>query len=180
MNRFFRLTTTLALTVCLGLTACDSSDEADSASFEADMAAMNANVSTALATAFQTGFTPGKRAQPTGNCSQSGTVDVTNAGGNSTGFNFDITFNDCNGINGTLDMDGNVAGTGYTSTINGELRERCTISYNNFQQSTNAAGSVTLNGSYGATCEGVSRTCSFSNDSINQNTGASFYLDRCN
>lgn len=180
MNRFFRLTTTLALVACFGLTACDSSDEADSASFEADMAAMNANVSTALSTAFQTGFSPGKRAQPRGNCSERGTVDVTSAGSSSTGFNFDITFNDCNGIDGTLDMDGNIAGAGYTSTINGELRERCTISYNNFQQSTNASGSVTLNGSYGATCEGVSRTCSFSNDSIDASTGADFYTSRCN
>lgn len=175
------------LLLAMTITACDSNDS-DTTPTE-EVSAMFTNVQSALTVALTAGFT-GKTATPVVDCPQGGSVDVTNTGGTSS-FNLSMDFDDCNGVDGSLSMTGSTTFNAnqfiYNLTMSGQLEERCTLSYNNFQQtiSSDLQGgnqSATLNGSFGATCGGGSVTCSFNNVALDLQGGnnASLFSNNCN
>ena len=166
--------------------ACDSSE--NEAAPAEELGAMFTNLQSALSIALTAGF--GKATAPDikQNCPQGGTVDVTNNGSGGT-LNASLTFSDCNGIDGNLTMRGSSSFSGQTFSYNlkldGNLEERCTVSYNNFGydittniQNANGA-SVLLNGSIDADCNGGSVTCTFNSVELDASNSASAFENAC-
>ena len=186
-KRFSRIVWLCLLTLVL-LPACSDSDEEALSEEEAleDLGAMVAEANTVLTLAFQ--GVPGKTARPTIDCPEGGQMEVEAAEGE-TGFVMSLELDDCNGIDGELDM----AGTSsfkdqlfrYEFTLDGNLRERCEISYDGFGQRilTNLSTqqtSVFMNGTMGASCGVRTMTCSFDDVAMElQTPGADVFAQHC-
>lgn len=103
-------------------------------------------------------------------------------------FNYDFTigYNDCDGLNGSLDMTGDYSFTddeyAYESSMNGTVGGNgCVISFDNFGYAfyynfTTSVYSGNYNGSYSSECDGDVVECTFDNVSIYDYNA---YYDSC-
>jgi hypothetical protein len=124
-------------------------------------------------------------------CPSGGAVDfqVTNVGGDDNSITYALVLDDCNGLNGALTYD--IAGEFTPSnidlvlSINGEIEERCAISFTQFSETITAEASdentvvlFSVDGRIGATCREESFACTFDNDSFDT-SDTSFFENRC-
>lgn len=180
-SSFARLALVLLLTASLA--ACDSG--ADEAAPAEELTAMFADLQSALTLA----FSAGKTAMPDLNCPQGGTLTVTNNGATGNSFNRDLAYNNCNGLNGALNMRGTTAFTQqtltYNVTLNGDLSKQCDLSIDDFNQVVETSfqnpqnATITLNGSMSAQCASGSATCTFDDVTYTASSGAAALAGHC-
>ncbi len=165
--------TLLVLILTCGLIACDSADDALNSTAEAQAAAANVAVQSGMTTGIQAAFSGGFSKLPTANCPQGGTVTTGDVIPSGSSFNIGMTFDGCNAMTGTLDLNYTASASLVESRLNGALSGLgCDITYNGFSTAAQTQGqTVVLNGSYGARCAAGSVTCSYDNVSISTTDG---------
>jgi hypothetical protein len=192
----------LVLLLPPSLSACDSGGDTGNELSDATLnsfSTMLGNVFSALSLAVsQVGKTdlPAARSaailspDDTVPCPQGGQLDVTGdfGSGPELTFDLDVTFEGCNGIDGTLAVTGSGSIAQNQSTfdllLNGSVSDDCTIEFNDFSERVTAntldrTATLTLDGTIGATCDGQSFTCTMNDMQIDENTTGDDFKDVC-
>ena len=189
MKRIFRCSSYVlsAALIFLLATGCDSNDTGAGGDVSEEslreMNLMMTEVFTVLdeITLELEGQNPTKAStMPTYECESGGSVDFEVAE-SETELDWTLEFNDCDGIDGNLDF-GFLTSEPDENTfvseffMDGELNERCTLSYNNWRQRTNFSfdqeaneitGTVVYDGGMSATCGDDSFSCTFDEVTLN-------------
>lgn len=122
-------------------------------------------------------------------CSQSGTYSVTgtyNASGSTYSYDFNVTYNDCDGLNGSLDYSGDYNFTDlnnstYRYTTNGTYGGYgCSVTYTDLVYEFTMSGSsysITFDGGLSSTCGTYLYECNFNNVTVSDFYSA--YTDSC-
>ena len=172
----YRLLFIALLTFSITLVGCDSNDDSDDpeAAFEA-MGEMMSSSFSALGFVAADIFInqAATKSQPTYSCMNEGTVEYNPSTTNPDLYTLD--FQNCDGTNGTVDLGLSVEITqstfNFSLLMDGSLQNQCSITFSNFTQNviSNASDetqSITLDGAYGATCNGQSYACTFNQVSL--------------
>ncbi|MBT8399672.1 MAG: hypothetical protein KJO98_04285 [Rhodothermia bacterium] len=181
-NLTIPLTLTLAIAISAALTGCDSNSEKGGD--------LSAETSEAVAKTFSDAFSivslalveiqSGKSqsvagaTSPQGACPEGGSFDVSGSSSASqSSFSVDVSidFNDCNGLNGSLAIDGSGAFSEtavsldifFDGAISGD---QCSLSFDRFRETLDSdfqTGNtiLTLDGNYRGACSQQEFTCSF-------------------
>lgn len=143
-------------------------------------------VGQAFATAFSSGTTtnlskPGAAysasvSQTSVACSETGSFDLTGtydfATEDTYDYDFTMSLNNCNGLNGDIDYSGeyswdNAGNFDYLYSIDGEIGGNgCVVTYNNLQYDymyTGGSFSAYFNGSFSSSCGSYTYSCTFNN-----------------
>ena len=175
------------------LVGCDSNDDSDDpeAAFEA-MSDMMASSFSALGFVAASIFSnqAATKSQPTYSCPNEGSVEYNQSTTNADIYTLD--FQNCDGTNGTINLGISVEATqssfNFSLLLDGSLQNQCSISFSNFTQNvisdaSDATQSITIDGAYGATCNGQSYACTFNQQtlSISEDGEADYALfqDNC-
>lgn len=125
---------------------------------------------------------------PAGACPEGGSFSVAgSASATQTSFDLDveIDFVECNGINGSLALDG---GGSFSETsfafdliLDGTVAGECSLTFDRFRESAvadfnSSSMTLTLDGSFRGACTGEGFTCSFNDVEIDTNDGPSSTL----
>ncbi|QXD15059.1 hypothetical protein GQ464_016875 [Rhodocaloribacter litoris] len=182
------------------LAGCDGDNKEGEALSEetlAELSSMMTDVSTVMGMVMARVQVGGKQVQAAFGpedifaCPQGGQVDYDGSSSSSGSvFTFDLamTFENCNGIDGSLSVSGDGAISEqvyeYAFSMDGELREVCTIGYDQFEQRivTNIATqefSISLDGSISGRCGNESFTCNMDGVTFDQNSSAAAYQNVC-
>lgn len=172
----------LTLTLAAGLIGCDGNDN--------DGGELSAETSEAIAKTFSDAFTGislaiadlqnakdeghPKATSPAGDCPQGGTYSVTGSsefGETSFSLTADVDLDNCNGIDGSVSIDGSGSFTQSNLDLDlifdGSLAgENCSLSFDRFRETLSSdfnsgASTLTLDGRYTGACAGDGFTCSF-------------------
>lgn len=190
MRTLFNKTTTFTLLFSLLILAssCDSSDNDDaSESFDQMGEMIGASFDVFGNVAVEILLNSVGKSRPIYDCDQSGTVDYNNS---STANLYSLVFNDCNGIDGNVDLGltTNITETAFEFglSLDGNLTEACSMTLNNFSMgivsnpnSTTEEDQIMLNGSISSTCNGESFSCTFNNDSFTDADENVLFQDNC-
>ncbi len=188
MKSFFNKYASLVLTLSLFVftAGCDSNDDDDdiSASFE-QMSNMFENAFSVFGNvAVDILLNPASKSQPIYDCDFSGTVDYS---ASSTANQYDLIFDDCNGLTGNINLGltTNFTDNGFdfNLSLDGNLTEACEMSLNNFAMNFTSTDDgndqIFLNGGIASTCNGESFSCTFNNDLVQDDVDDAFINQRC-
>ncbi len=191
VSSVFFLTVTIA--VAGSLIGCDSGNDGDELSAETSEAVAQTFsdaftvISLAIAEVQVTKTQPNpKTANPQGTCPKGGTFDVNGSSEvTQDSFSLDVAvgFEDCNGLNGALSIDGSglfTASNFYLDLmVDGSITgEQCSLSFDQFRETvssdlTNGNTSLTLDGTYRGACANDRFTCSFNEVNIDASSTGS-------
>jgi hypothetical protein len=185
MNRLAHSITLLVVfSMTMTLTGCDSSNELDGEPLSAETSAAMAKTVTNLFSVIPLAITEvqlGKDqsqtspTSPTGTCPEGGSFSVVGSGsGSQTSFDLDIevTFDGCNGIDGSLSLDGSgsfsQSAASFDLILDGTVSRECSLTFDRFREGLVAdfvtgENTLVLDGDYRGSCSGEGFKCSFNN-----------------
>jgi hypothetical protein len=195
MNRLAHSITLLVVfSMTMTLTGCDSSNELDGEPLSAETSAAMAETVTNLFSVIPLAITEVQRGKdqsqtsptsPTGTCPEGGSFSVVGSGsGSQTSFDLDIevTFDGCNGIDGSLSLDGSgsfsQSAASFDLILDGTVSRECSLTFDRFREGLVAdfvtgENTLVLDGDYRGSCSGEGFKCSFNNVEVDANTAAS-------
>ena len=123
---------------------------------------------------------------PTYTCEAGGQVEYTQSPVDQN--IYELNFQECNGINGDVDLglDVQVEGNtfGLQLLLDGSLEEACTLQFANFIESVTSSldgedQTIRLNGLLFSECDGTSFACSFINAELSEETTDTIFEESC-
>ena len=184
-------TVLLAVAMMFQLAACDSSDDIGgeplSAETSAAMAETVEDVFTVIPLAMSE-VQAAKDQSPAGACPEGGSFSVEgSASASQSSFDLDvqIDFDGCNGLDGSLDIDGNgsftPASVMFDLELDGTVSGQCSLTFDNFREQivadfTTDETVLTLDGRYHGSCSGEGFTCAFNDVEIDADSAPSSSL----
>lgn len=166
------------LTFSITLVGCDSNDDSEDAAavFETMGEMMSTSFSAlgAVAAEIFINQSVGKQ-QPIYSCANGGQVEYNELTSNPGVYSLD--FQDCDGTTGSVDLgltiDITETSFNFGLSLDGSLENQCTLQFSNFQESVvsdindQSQGSIIIDGSISASCDGQSYVCAFNQATLN-------------
>jgi hypothetical protein len=182
----------LATAMTLSLSACDSNDDEGGVPISAETSAAMAETVEGVFSVIPLALSEAqlaklqaeaKTADPAGACPEGGAFTVTgSASATQSSFDVDVEvdFEDCNGINGSLALDGggSISETSFAFdlVLDGTVARECSLTFDGFRESavadfTTSEMTLTLDGSFAGACTGEGFTCSFNDVDVDPAAG---------
>ncbi|NNE47980.1 MAG: hypothetical protein HKN37_15115 [Rhodothermales bacterium] len=176
------------------LTSCDSGNELDGEPLSAETSAAMSETVTNLFSVLPLAISEvqlGKdqsqasTTSPTGACPDGGSFSVAGSGsGSQTSFDLDIevSFDGCNGIDGSLALDGSgsfsQSGASFDLILDGTVSRECSLTFDRFREGLVAdfvtgENTLVLDGDYRGSCSGEGFICSFNGVEVDANNATS-------